>query len=149
MVECESQIVSAGMSLSLFLTRTHMRTPASCAKSIYGLSTKQLRQGSHFVVQTKFGYHGLLVTLGPGIPPPKGLQRPYGQYTVYTHTLYGRWAGCHRPHVTLRPGTLPPPKVSEMHYSIWSDAETRASALLLVIKVVAHHGSKTSCTKQV
>ncbi len=57
------------------------RVRHNCAKSIYGLSTEQLRQGGHFVVQTQILSQDLCHTMGGGL--------------------------------------------DEMHYSIWSDVETR------------------------
>ena len=62
--------------------------------------------------------------LGPlPSPPPltEDLQRPYEQYTVYTWEVgWMSQTSCH-----TWTWDTPPSKVSEMHYSISSDAETR------------------------
>ena len=61
--------------------------------------------------------HG--VTRNPP-PPTEGLQRPFGPNTMYTCMYMAGWLDVLDP-----PPPHCAPKVSEMHYSIWSDVETR------------------------
>ncbi len=80
---------SQGQKTFFFLKPPHnviYPSLSCCAKSVYGLSTWQLRQGGHFAVQTKI--------LSQTPPPTEGLQRPLGPNTVFT---YGRLAGCPSP----------------------------------------------------
>ena len=77
-----------------------------CAKSIYGLSTQPLRQGSHF------GSDKIWMSQEPP-PPTEGLKRPFGPNTV------GRSAGCPIDIIVFCA------QVSQMRHSFCSDVETR------------------------
>ncbi len=59
------------------LMRAHNNT-SCCAKSIYGLRTERLWEGSHFVVQ---GCHTPLVTLLRRDPHTEGLKMQFGPET--------------------------------------------------------------------
>ena len=63
----------------------------------------EVMAGQPFCGSDKKIVPGPLSHLGPP-PPTEGLQRPYGQYTVYT---CGRWAEC--PGASVTPGTPPQP----------------------------------------